>query len=409
MLYRHIPKVVSPSTQDHALHVRRISKPYELSAMRRNDEAVDAAGFDVTFYRQLASGLACTCHNDPKLDVLDADGNMDADVMQALTSDIAADFGHDIVVSMSDYEDIGEKDEFIETNEEFLKFLKRKQAGDDYKVPQVEQAEEYLERQDNDDEENVLSPTRALSAFSSNCPVCSRTGLVGGHTLVGGYRRIIDSQQLTDLQRCGIDAAKSPHRVESALDSNASDNQWSICLTPEIILPKDPYQVQSLQVYDGYKGIYNENNVQVHALVGNSKVQVRTKADLLTYCDGHKHRFEIRFRDCGFTHMEIQIRTRAKPTCLDLSNYSRSFTPKSVNDIDPVQVTIPGYIGRVRRGDLFCERTSGLLWILTAVESLRSADRWIGHSGTASRVRSSFEPYTIYNPYATSDRVGLEV
>ena len=417
MLYRKISPTISPTTQNRAPHVRRLSAAYDLSAMRRNDAAIDSAGYDVTFYRQLVSGLPCTCHNDPELQVLDDEGNMDPDIINQLTTDIPTDLGHDRVIEVIDYESDKTLIPHIDTRAKFLEYLREGRLEPDYE-PENEVDEALLEQEheDRDDATDVdISSARALSAFSSNCPICGRTGIVGGYSMVGGYRRVIDSQQFKDLHLCEMDHTKSPHCIVSGIDADADD--FSTITTPLLAFPAHPYRIESLRIFNGYEPIWisGVNNDDISCYIkrwknsNNDWMKLTSKGDLDMYCDGKKHELKIHFRNCSITHFEIQMRLRPKPTRLDLGNYSRTFTPKSVNDMDPVQIVVPAYMGRVSRGDLFYERTSGLLWILTSVEGIRSADNWIGYSGTASRVRTRFEPYTLYNPYQGANVTGIRV
>ena len=420
MLYRRVSPTVSPTTQDRAPHVRRLSAAYDLSAMRRNDAAIDSAGYDVTFYRQLVSGLPCTCHNDPELQVLNDEGNMDPNIINQLTMDIPTDIGHDRAIEIVDYESDRTLTPYIDSRTKFLEYLREGRLEPDYEPKNdVEEALLEQEHEDRDDDTAVeISSDRALSAFSSNCPVCGRTGIVGGYSVIGGYRRIIDSQQFRDLHLCEVDHTKSPHCIASGVDGDTDD--FSIIVTPSLILPKHPYKIESLRIFNGYNPvwIYGKDSDDVFCyIIDDDAINGRKKlsrkepgsCDLETYCDGEKYQLEIHFRNCSITHLELQIRLRSKPVRLDLGNYSRAFSPKSVNDVDPIQIAVPSYMGRVSRGDLFYERTSGLLWILTGVEGIRSADNWIGYSGTASRVRTRFEPYTLHNPYQGTNVAGIRV
>lgn len=380
--------------------VRRMSSNYEQQAQAQASNALGAAAFEIMLYKIKTHGAKCTCCHDMKADVLTDDGHMSQTAMNEIINQTLAATAVDttntrrraVVVSAAPYNP-----------------LKLSSGSANFDALTINSDGALIEDANNDNIDDLDQPDPEdlfaleqfdlanpgfdyVSAVTSNCAVCSRTGFVGGFNLVNGDRRVYDCQRMSDLSLCSVDFTRAPHRIVSLHDGFAS-------VTFTDTLPKSIWRVITFRPMREWAPVAEW---ELYALESPTvRVPIRTNRDLQAFCTGTPVQFELRFKG-ELTHVEFLLQATSKPLFADITPLNRSSSNKRLNDLDAITFNLPATVGTVRRGDVFFEKSSRVLWVVTQVEVQRSARNPHGYTGSAERVKSRYEPYALFNPFQMS-------
>jgi hypothetical protein len=373
-----------------------MSAAYEVQAQKQHLNAIEAAGFEIQLYQAKTHGLACTCHRDFDKDILNKSGHMSPNDMNVVMQQAMFNSNRtDFVIGAVDYGD--SQAGKIETFDEF----RNRSLG----IEEDPDKDEDIDEDDLDDEDiadmqvekyGMNDTFGYFSPIASNCPVCARTGHVGGYTIPNGQHIVLDCQSFEKTSNLEMDKTQSPFLMKVLGDDyQLGELQFAS------VLPKNVARVSSIRLLDGYKARPKASYV-LQIRVASTWVAISSRHMLRQYCDGKSHQFRLLVTGGQFTHFEMQLITVATPLFVDLTNFNRVKSSKRLNDLDSITVNIPTLVGTVNRNDVFFEKTSKALWIISSVEVVRSAIMDHAFNVTAERVKSSYEPFALPNPFQYS-------
>lgn len=386
---------VKPRNDGRTDLVRRMSQNYEQTAQKQGTNALNASSFEIMLYKIKTHGLKCTCCHDMRKDkILDTEGHMDSELMdtiiaKALQSEpvsLKQPKTRAVIVSATSYNpsSITKSANFdtIQLNEEGNIV---DENGDELDAPDPEDYE-LLEQYDIEN-----GKFDYLAAVTNNCSICSRTGFVGGFNLVNGERRVYDCQSMQDFVSCQIDFTQSPHRIESA-----TEDFVSVRFTDT--LPKSIWKVITFRAMFNWDVV---SDYELYAVETSGLTHIASNLDLKAFCTGVPVQFELRFKGT-LTHVEFLLQSTNKPLFCDITTLNRVASSKRINDLEAITFNLPASVGTIRRGDVFFEKNSRVLWVVTTTEIQRSALNPHGFTGSAERVKSQYEPYSLFNPFLMS-------
>lgn len=396
MLYKS-QRRTPPRNSNRGDHIRKMSAYYEVQAQKQNDNAVEAAGYEILLFKSKTNGIKCSCSHNPDYDILDNNGQLDENTMDQIIQDVALNRStsdnNSRAVGFGSYND--RKKEEIHTLEEL--------TFDNVNHPTYENVS------DEDDETFIAEDLEDIpygdsfdelkfngfDSFSSNCPVCSRTGFVGGFNMVNGMRYVFDVASFYDMEFCKINSSEHPYVIEPLDDNDSSTLKF------KIKLPKYIHRVDTVRLMNGFKEIHpSKYKMTVPGI--RTATTVTNRLQMETVCDGIEHTVTLEFYD-PITHVEIQITTNSSPLFVDISNNNRAVSSKNINDLEQVSVVFPSWVGTIRRGDVFWEKQSSSLWVISGVELFSTSKTMQGFNALAERVKSKYEPYALKNPFTRSN------
>ena len=361
MIYGRRSSTVQAREMGHDIHARHAIQDYATSARNRVAAAASASGTGVVLYRQMSSGLVCTCHYDAKaVPILDEDGNMQSGVLRSVLEGSR-------ILGFDDYPDqiVPADDTLVPEEDAEADGLHSR----DYDLP-----DNYEDDYDEDDGFRPISP------FSSFCPVCTRTGYVGGMHLHGGYRKVVDAQGLS-FKLAAVDHDRSPHLI--VVESGAT-------VSFSAVLPSGAWRADACRAMNGTHPVKAEISVD-NTVLPNT-------AGILRYCDGRSHDI-IMAVESDLTHAEIQLATAPLfDIPADLSALSQVLSTRSLSDVETMTIVVSGEVP-IARGDVFFDSKIHQLWVVTGVDPSPMADLYTGLQVSASRVLPEHEPYPLFNPY----------
>lgn len=396
---RHIP----PKNNGLTDHVRRMSRAYESTAQKQALNAIEASSFEIMLFKIKTVGKKCTCRKDYRNEILNSDGNMTEESMNQIISRTASvnpislsinssALLNPMVVSVSEY---NPKTVISEARKVEKLVVKQNEIDEDENDDDIDEPDsediELLEQFDREYGRN----DNYLSAITSNCPLCSRTGFVGGFNLFNGVRNVYDVQCFDDVKFANLNFETSPNQLES-LYSEDSNEMASFRIKD--ILPSSIWKVITFRLMNGWEEV---TDFELYVVDSTNFIKINTNLDLKNWCNGTPVEFEIRFAGT-VTHLEFMFQTTNNPLFVDITTWNRTSSSKRINDLDAIQFNLPAIVGTIRKGDLFFEKESRALWVITQVEVQRSAHTVHGFTGSAERVKSMYEPYSLFNPYQMS-------
>lgn len=188
------------------------------------------------------------------------------------------------------------------------------------------------------------------------CPICFGTGYVGGFNIHGGYRLVLDSQQLAGGY--DVDYQDATPRITGS----------RITFAPQIF-PRGALSVDSLVAFNGSKIVPVST-----FFVDNTALTTESK--LLLFCDGKEHTVSLEMpKTVGsdgtplastITHVEIQYNQSTKSTKFEFPKISQSAVESLIERTDPFQIILSPAIPNIGNGDIITDSTYGKTFIVSS-------------------------------------------
>lgn len=378
------PLHVRVSNDKYPDHVRRMSSTYEKNAMQRMENALQAANYDAFLYSMKLHGRVCTCRGIELPDPLDEDGNMNEDVLDSIISNT---INAGKVIGGDDYSTtddvvIGDYDSYDGIPD--TRFDNNSGVGD-----YTDGNDGDVDAEDESFTDGIDYLSTGFSPLAANCPVCSRTGYVGGFDLVQGKRLVYDHR---DLIATGfvINTDTFPNEMQLVDGEGSLDFEFTI---PKLS------KFAAIRVMSGHSEIVLGHGLKLFLIDDpDAPIEITNYRGLRIYADGRPHEWRATV-DSMVTHVELITVANANPIKIDISNFNKSGSSKTMNDVDPITANFPPRLVNINRGDVFFERSSREAFMITNVEMFSTATNAHGASATAERIRVEAEPYSLFNPY----------
>ena len=399
MRYQSARPAITKNSNRRSVIERISSGHYEKKARDLNMNGIRAAGFEMTYYSHFTHGTRCTCtHALKEENILDDEGNLSPESMEDVLDNRVSPYDNkEATSSKNRFRGVADYSNFDDKIAEFSQLVKDFQTE---RETVIEETNEDLNPRTVFDDEGL----RPFTASISNCPVCNRTGFVGGYHLFGGFRNVFDVRNFFRLENCRINIDSAPYQLE------AIDPEQPFSFRVVVKFPMSPRQVLGIRVMEGFEPFKN-NEYLTFASVHTREENTAPFEGEFFPCglhnvnrvtDGHAYTWRIEMNPTvkPVTHFEILGKINREPTFFDRSNYNRNPSTKSFNDVDSLSVSFPATLGQVRVRDIFFDRETRTDWIVTSCEVFSSSHTNHGFIGTAERIKFREEPYSLFNPYS---------
>lgn len=339
----------------HLKSVPRTIDALTTIVQQHHENSLQADAYPVIVYSKCTTGVKCTCSetiNDNATALYDEDGKASPAVIDTILN--GARFGIEDYTKTTDVVNVPAA---LESDNDLSPLL-----------------DNHL----NGDSDNGLTFTSINSFFNSSCPVCFGTGYVGGYTVLGGVRRILDCSAI--VSHDGIEQLRNNTDVIQFL----SDTGY---VDFTLILPSLTLSIDALRVWNGFVPAIGTQLLQV---VGNVEIQP-TQA---TLCTGLPVTLRVRAPDQTlFTHLEVQVRLSDYPYAANYPFISNGFDPLRVNPWDPVSLELGPTVASVQAFDVIADIHHQKRWLVTQVTCRKTARGVVLGWDVNARVIEPHEPY----------------
>lgn len=376
-------KPILPSNFGRAAHVRRMSVSYEQAAILRSETSIESAGFEIVYYQRKKSGTQCFCTTSLVniiRDPLTPDGVLTSDsINQIVRLSPVANYGEDpdISFSVKRYTSNEEKQEAATPP-----------VNDDTGTRETLHTS-LLDDDDLDDEnDDFIVPQ--FSPSIANCPVCARTGFVGGFERWGGARIVYAAPHFAEalLENLTLDGSKQPCRQLTPLGDQPGR------LEMNVQWPAATLKIASFRIMNGTDELLLGDQIKLSI----DNIQITNSSALLQFMDGFTHSLVLQVSS-SLTHIELEVETSSTPLFVDVTNLNRVANYQSLNDFDNLNLIFPPRIKFIERGDVFFEKTTREGWVIIGSEQTRSPINSHGYSVQADRINTRYDQFSLVNPF----------
>lgn len=340
-------RILPPNAR--AADVAAAAVPALVDAQRaKYHNAFHVQGYPVCVYYRLTSGMQCHCQNQPAATArrLGADGKASSGFLNEMltggaefgirgygttipkTPNTIFSFDQSAVASL--YADDAPRPTKLGTQEHISNDVN---SGATTITPEGRGGRGPFSQTVDDMDLNIGADL--FGATDIACPVCFGTGYVGGFSVLGGVRAVLNYQH----PGLGLPADATISVEERVPVIRASYAAFSV------VFPLGAAFVDAVRVWNGRRAVAATLSIDGRRLTSALSV--------LPYFDGRPH--TLRVEAGAFTHVEIQVGQSTEVSYIDFPKTSRSSLAELLDSMDDVQLVASPMIPLMRPNDVISD------------------------------------------------------
>ena len=324
---------------------------------RRINEALHVDGVVCRVWQPLTAGTVCTCKGvaNPK-DTIPEGPDLGLPSMDDMSGGVQV-----VARRVNIQQDYNYKSN---TNSPLDSMLDSLYESQDLQATQDSDYIQKLLDADSDVIKSIIDDSSYIIGSQNSCSICFGRGFVGGYSLVGGLRLILDNSGLSQI--VSLQGFLNPKRAPNSFYLNPNQSIiWSVSLPSYFNTLSDPFIMYDRKLVTGMTISYSADNGTTW--VTNLNLLTSNKLDTLMVKVINSNSWPVEF-----THLE-QYLSWIPNLMGQIGNWQVTSGYDYKNATINTAIVLPPMVGTIDRNSFVADSKYGYLWKLNSINTISTA------------------------------------